>query len=248
MKRHVHVLGFSLLVHGLCVASIWCLIAFSPRTAESVQFLDLSLLPSSAPAPAPQPAAAPRVAAAKPVPARPPTPRPQPPAEPVKLLPSAPPETAAVPPPPTAPPAVPAAAAPVPAAPTAAPVAESAPIAPTTPAATLIAESAPAAVATTIAAESGSDTLSATDYSRISDCLRRQVAYPYRARRQGWEGKVVVAFVLKADGDVEDVKVSSSSGHELLDASAVAAVRKAAPFPSIGRAARLVFPVTYKLR
>ena len=74
------------------------------------------------------------------------------------------------------------------------------------------------------------------------------MTYPYRARQKGWQGKVLVAFRLKTDGGVSDIRVAQSSGCQFLDESAVATIQKAAPFPSIGHEARLQLPVTYRLR
>jgi protein TonB len=48
--------------------------------------------------------------------------------------------------------------------------------------------------------------------------------YPSIARSRGWEGKVVLQVHVSADGDAEGVSVSQSSGHDILDEAAVAAV------------------------
>lgn len=48
--------------------------------------------------------------------------------------------------------------------------------------------------------------------------------YPSIARSRGWEGKVVLNVRVSASGNVEGVSVSSSSGHDVLDDAAVAAV------------------------
>ena len=48
--------------------------------------------------------------------------------------------------------------------------------------------------------------------------------YPILARRQGWEGTVILTLVLTADGAVRTVNITTSSGHACLDESACRAV------------------------
>ncbi|MBN1917397.1 MAG: TonB family protein [Verrucomicrobia bacterium] len=54
----------------------------------------------------------------------------------------------------------------------------------------------------------------------------RPPAYPVIARRQGWEGTVVLDVDVLADGRVSAVTVACSSGHEVLDRAATDAVRR----------------------
>jgi protein TonB len=51
------------------------------------------------------------------------------------------------------------------------------------------------------------------------------VPYPVRARRLGWEGRVVLELVVSARGTVEKVTIATSSGHRVLDRAAAAAAR-----------------------
>lgn len=51
--------------------------------------------------------------------------------------------------------------------------------------------------------------------------------YPYGARARGEAGRVVVAVRVKEDGAVESVEIKVSSGYMALDASAVAATKRA---------------------
>jgi protein TonB len=79
--------------------------------------------------------------------------------------------------------------------------------------------------------------------------LRRYLDYPSKARANGWEGKVSVSFRLGPDGRARSIRVVASSGFPGLDRSAMAAVRKASPFPSPpSREVVLVLPLTYSLR
>jgi protein TonB len=50
--------------------------------------------------------------------------------------------------------------------------------------------------------------------------------YPRLARNRGWEGKVLLKVQVSAGGLSDSVAVQRSSGHDILDESAVAAVRK----------------------
>ncbi len=49
--------------------------------------------------------------------------------------------------------------------------------------------------------------------------------YPQEARKQGWEGTVVLRITVSAGGDVENVKVQESSGFPELDESAAQSVK-----------------------
>lgn len=49
--------------------------------------------------------------------------------------------------------------------------------------------------------------------------------YPRRARRQGHQGMVVLEVLVNRDGDVEDLRLLSSSGFSTLDRAAAAAVK-----------------------
>ena len=73
------------------------------------------------------------------------------------------------------------------------------------------------------------------DNSRLVESLRRRLAelkrYPSTARLNGWEGKVVLRAVIRADGHLSEVKVHRSSGHESLDNAAMETIRLACPLP-----------------
>ena len=71
------------------------------------------------------------------------------------------------------------------------------------------------------------------DNSWLVESLRRRLAelkrYPTIARLNGWEGKVVLRAVIRADGHLSEVKVHRSSGYEALDTAAVEAIRLVCP-------------------
>jgi protein TonB len=72
-----------------------------------------------------------------------------------------------------------------------------------------------------------------TDNRWLAEMLWRRVAelkhYPSSARLNGWEGKVVLRAVIRADGHLADVTVQKSSGYEVLDNAAIQAVKLACP-------------------
>ncbi len=84
-------------------------------------------------------------------------------------------------------------------------------------------------------------------YDYLREAIQREISYPAVARRMGWEGRVVVAFVILPDGDVRDVRVVRGSGFPVLDRSAVNAVRSASPFPHPPAEAEVLAPVVYRL-
>jgi protein TonB len=81
----------------------------------------------------------------------------------------------------------------------------------------------------------------------IKDDIQKNISYPLLARKMGWEGKVVVSFVICEDGTVVNIKIVKSSGFELLDKNAVESIKKSVPFPSPPVRAELVVPVSYRL-
>jgi len=57
--------------------------------------------------------------------------------------------------------------------------------------------------------------------------------YPEQARREQIYGKLQLSVSIKADGTIESVEVSRSSGQRILDAAAMRIVRLAAPYPPL---------------
>jgi protein TonB len=71
------------------------------------------------------------------------------------------------------------------------------------------------------------------DHRWLAESLWRRVAelkrYPSSARLNGQEGKVILKAVIRADGQLAEVTVQKSSGHQILDAAAIEAVKLACP-------------------
>jgi protein TonB len=86
------------------------------------------------------------------------------------------------------------------------------------------------------------------NYEYIQRHIRSKLIYPPEARRAGVQGIAELSFVIHTDGHVSDVRITAGSGSETLDASAVEAIYSAAPFRPPPNQARLVMPVTFRLR
>jgi protein TonB len=86
------------------------------------------------------------------------------------------------------------------------------------------------------------------NYEYIQLHIRNKLIYPPDARSAGIQGVAELSFIIHTDGQVSNVRITVSSGSEMLDASAVEAIYSAAPFRPPPRQARLVMPVAFRLR
>ncbi|MEE8210241.1 MAG: energy transducer TonB, partial [bacterium] len=80
----------------------------------------------------------------------------------------------------------------------------------------------------------------------IRRLIQKTLVYPQAARRFGWEGTARVRFVLAHDGQPKTVVLESSCHMAILDHEALAAVRRAAPYPFVEGA--IVIPIVFDLR
>jgi len=111
----------------------------------------------------------------------------------------------------------------------------------------------PAPMEVAKAPASGSETK--IDHRWLAESLWRRVAelkrYPNSARMNGQEGKVILKAVIRSDGQLADVMVQKSSGHSVLDAAAIEAVKLACPLHmkhAIGKPQIVVsLPIVYSL-
>jgi protein TonB len=83
--------------------------------------------------------------------------------------------------------------------------------------------------------------------------LQRYFEYPLLARRRGWEGTVLLSFVVESDGALRRIQVARGSGYDLLDNSAVAAVHRVERLTEArhwldGRSLQMDIPVIYRLK
>jgi len=82
----------------------------------------------------------------------------------------------------------------------------------------------------------------------IRELIRKEVQYPYMARKMGWEGKVVIGVVLTPEG-CKEVKLVRSSGFPLLDENALSTVKRVCgKFPKPKRKVSLQVPILYRLK
>lgn len=84
-------------------------------------------------------------------------------------------------------------------------------------------------------------------FAYIRDLIMKHLSYPQMARKMGWKGKVIVAFVISENGTVEDSRIVRSSGYDVLDHNTLKTIRDAQPFPKPPVKAELVIPIVYKL-
>lgn len=89
----------------------------------------------------------------------------------------------------------------------------------------------------------------------ISEWLARQQRYPRLAEMRGWEGEVRLHLRIARKGALIDVQISRSSGHEVLDRSALQLVQGGAlppPPANLGlgndETLDITIPVHYRLR
>lgn len=84
-------------------------------------------------------------------------------------------------------------------------------------------------------------------FAFIRENIMRNITYPERARRMGWEGKVLLSFVVLENGTVEALKIVNSSGIRALDENAKEAVLKTRFSQRIPYRMAVVLPVEYRL-
>jgi protein TonB len=84
-------------------------------------------------------------------------------------------------------------------------------------------------------------------FSYIKDLIHKHLIYPAKAKKMGWEGKVITSFIVSSGGYARDVRISKSSGYEILDENAIKAINNASPFPKPPVEAQIIIPILYRL-
>ncbi|MBI4988295.1 MAG: TonB family protein [Rhodocyclales bacterium] len=87
---------------------------------------------------------------------------------------------------------------------------------------------------------------------RLAQTIGRYQRYPHVAQVRQWQGTTLLQLHLTASGDLAEVRVISSSGHEILDRQAMSMVREATPLPRLpdafaGRPLTIDVPVVFRL-
>ncbi|MFA6143808.1 MAG: TonB family protein [Sulfurimonas sp.] len=79
--------------------------------------------------------------------------------------------------------------------------------------------------------------------------LLQNFKYPKMAQKLKMQGEVKVSFSLSSEGKVDNIKVSESSGFDILDEDAMALIEKtASTFPKPSKSVRITVPLSYVLR
>jgi periplasmic protein TonB len=86
------------------------------------------------------------------------------------------------------------------------------------------------------------------DYNYIRDAIMKNIRYPESARKWGFEGKVLLSFIVLENGTTSEIKVIGSSGHRLLDESAKEAVAETRITRDVFYRVIVRLPITYRLQ
>lgn len=86
----------------------------------------------------------------------------------------------------------------------------------------------------------------------IQSKLSHLLTYPPMARKQGWEGTVVLWITIQADGKLSQIQLRKSSGYRVLDKSAIDALNAMGQVPELatilnGRNIETRLPVKYRI-
>jgi protein TonB len=85
-------------------------------------------------------------------------------------------------------------------------------------------------------------------FAYIKEIIQKNIVYPHIARRMGWQGKVIVDFIILENGKASQITIAQSSGFAVLDNNVVKTVKKINPFPKPPVEAKLKVPITYRLK
>lgn len=96
------------------------------------------------------------------------------------------------------------------------------------------------------------ETAKAKVLARVRDDIARHFSYPPMARKLGWEGEVLLGIHILANGDIERVVIAQSSGHAVLDHSALETLQRIGQVGGAaawlqGHSLELTLPVIYRL-
>nr|MBP7322536.1 energy transducer TonB [Deltaproteobacteria bacterium] len=88
----------------------------------------------------------------------------------------------------------------------------------------------------------------AEHFAYIKDMIQKNIAYPPRAKKMGWQGTVEVSFIVLESGKTMDIAIAKSSGYGVLDKNVVETIEEVQPFPKPPVAAKLKIPISYRLQ
>jgi protein TonB len=98
------------------------------------------------------------------------------------------------------------------------------------------------------APDSVSDRISAALLNRLAE----RFEYPWIARKRGWQGLVTLSLRVEQNGELTNWAVSQTSGHSVLDRSALSAAKRIRRLPEAaewlnGAPVDMLLPVQYRL-
>lgn len=90
-------------------------------------------------------------------------------------------------------------------------------------------------------------------FSMVAAHLNRKKSYPTEAKKARQEGIVTVRFTVDRNGDVSNISIKRSSGHDLLDSATLDLLRRVAPLPRMPSSMQrdsvtIALPIDYSLR
>jgi len=84
--------------------------------------------------------------------------------------------------------------------------------------------------------------------SVISNIVQKRINYPTIAKRMGWEGRVLISFVLEPSGEIKELRVLKSSGYDILDREAVDTIKRSyREFPKPPISVLIKLPIAFRL-
>ncbi len=98
----------------------------------------------------------------------------------------------------------------------------------------------------TVQNKNSTQNISPQDYAFLRKLIEKHLKYPYIARINAYEGTVVISFILE-DGLFKDIHIVKSSGHSILDRSAIEAIKNIESLVKISKNVKIVIPITFKL-
>lgn len=90
-------------------------------------------------------------------------------------------------------------------------------------------------------------------YAMVSAHLNKRKKYPTEARKAREQGVVKVRFTVDRTGNISNVSITGSSGHDILDQATLALMQRVAPLPAMPASMQrdrvtISLPIDYSLR
>ncbi|WP_394700071.1 TonB family protein [uncultured Parasphingorhabdus sp.] len=90
-------------------------------------------------------------------------------------------------------------------------------------------------------------------YAMVSAHLNQRKQYPTEARKARQQGVVKVRFTVDRTGNISNVSITGSSGHDILDQATLALMQRVAPLPAMPESMQrdkvtISLPIDYSLR